>query len=202
MSRRAGIVLAGGRSSRMGRPKGELPWGETTLAGHVVGVVASAIDGPVVVVHARGQALPDLGPDIETAIDALPGRGPLEGLAAGLRAVAGRADAVYVSATDVPFLSAPFIRLVLAALDDDRQAAVPVVAERMYPLSAAYRLDVLSVAERLLVEGRRRATDLLEEVDVRWLDEPTLRVADPELGSLVNVNTPEDYERALARART
>lgn len=196
-----GVILVGGRSSRMGRPKDELPWGETTLAGHVVDVVAAAVDGPVVVVHAPGRA-PTLRPGIETAADAQSDRGPLEGLAAGLRALAGRADAAYVSATDAPFLSEAFVRLVVASLGDEHRAAVPVAGDRMYPLSAAYRLDVLPVVERLLAEHRRRATDLLDEVAVRWLDETTLRTADPELRSLVNVNTPEDYERALALRST
>jgi molybdopterin-guanine dinucleotide biosynthesis protein A len=182
----------------MGRPKASLPWAKTTLVAHVAGVLAGSLDGPVVVVRAPGQALPELAPAIELAEDAHPGRGPLEGLAAGLRAVGDRADAVYLSATDVPLLRPAFVRAVVGSLADG-DAAVPVVGERIHPLAAAYRVTILPVVERLLADGTLRALDLLEELCVTWLAEDDLRPADPELASLRNLNTPEEYAAALAR---
>jgi molybdopterin-guanine dinucleotide biosynthesis protein A len=182
----------------MGRPKASLPWDETTLVARVAGVLAESLDGPVVVVRAPGQALPELPAAIELAEDARPGRGPLEGLAAGLRAVGDRADAVYLSATDVPLLRPAFVRAVVDSLGD-ADAAVPAVGERIHPLAGAYRVAILPVVERLLADGRLRALDLLEEVRVTWLTETALRPADPDLASLRNLNTPEEYAAALAR---
>ena len=89
----AGLILAGGRSTRMGRPKAALEWHGSTLLRRVVGLVARAVDGPVIVVRAPGQELPGLPREVEQVEDAREGRGPLQGLAAGLRAVEGRARA-------------------------------------------------------------------------------------------------------------
>ena len=119
----AGIVLAGGRSSRMGSPKAALEWHGSTLLRRVTGVVARAVDGPVVVVRAPGQTLPELPPGIEVVEDPREGLGPLQGLAAGLRAIEDRADAAYLSATDVPFLHPGFVRAVVRALDRRRSTS-------------------------------------------------------------------------------
>src|SRR3954452_16774490 len=98
----AGIVLAGGRSSRMGRPKAALEWHGSTLLRRVCGIVGRAVDGPVVVVRAPGRGLPALPAAVEIVDDAREGRGPLQGLAAGLAAVRDRSPVAYVSSTDVP----------------------------------------------------------------------------------------------------
>jgi molybdopterin-guanine dinucleotide biosynthesis protein A len=197
MSRFAGMVLAGGRSSRMGYPKAGLRWGSVTLVEHVSSILAAALDGPIVVVSAPGQELPRLD-GVEVVEDARKGRGPLQGITAGIHAVGARAEAVYVSATDVPFLRPAFVTAV-ASLLDDADAAVPKVAGRIHPLAAAYRVSVLPVVDRLLAEDRRRATDLLDEITVRWVTEAELRAVDPALESLENLNTPAEYEAARRR---
>jgi molybdopterin-guanine dinucleotide biosynthesis protein A len=184
----------------MGRPKATLEWHGSTLVARVAAVLLEAVDGPVVVVGAPGQILPGLPESVEATEDASGGHGPVEGLAAGLRAVQGRAGVVYVSATDVPLLRPAFVRLVAASLSGGVDAAVPRVGGRMHPLAAAYRTSLLPVVERLIAEQRMRATDLLAAVPVRWLTEDELRRADPDLDSLRNLNTPEDYAAARARA--
>ena len=114
------MVLAGGRSSRMGTSKAALEWHGSTLLRRTVGIVARAANGPVVVVRAAGQELPDL-PDGTTVVeDPRPGKGPVQGIAAGLAALSGRAEAAYVTSTDLPFLHPAFIRRVLRALDEPR----------------------------------------------------------------------------------
>src|SRR5687768_14902369 len=77
--RTGGIVLAGGRSTRMGRPKAALEWHGSTLLHRVAGIVGRVVDGPVVVVRAAGQELPGLPPGARTVEDAREGRGPLQG---------------------------------------------------------------------------------------------------------------------------
>ncbi|MGQ0577248.1 MAG: NTP transferase domain-containing protein, partial [Pseudonocardia sp.] len=82
----AGVVLAGGRSSRMGSPKAALEWHGSTLLARAAGVLARVVDGPVVVVAAPGQELPALPAGVEVARDPVGGRGPVPGIAAGLGA--------------------------------------------------------------------------------------------------------------------
>src|SRR5713226_6818959 len=108
MAASAGIVLAGGRSSRMGTSKAALEWHGSTLLRRVTGVLARVVDGPVVVVRAPGQALPALPPQIDVVDDPREGLGPLQGLAAGLAATADRAEAAFACSTDLPFLHPAF----------------------------------------------------------------------------------------------
>ena len=205
MAQAAGIVLAGGRSSRMGTPKAALEWHGSTLLRRVVGVAGRSLDGPVVVVRAPGQALPELAEGVEVVEDARDGRGPLQGLAAGLAAVRDRAHAAYASSTDVPLLHPRFIHRVLAALDDDVDVVLPEVGGFRHPLAAVYRTGLVDVVERLIAEDRMRPAFLFEACRVRRLDadallaDPALAALDPDLDSLLNLNEPADYEAARAR---
>src|SRR5687768_6025554 len=99
----------------MGRPKASLEWHGSTLLRRVVGIVGRGAEGPVVVVRAPGQSLPSLPAGVDVVTDAREGRGPLQGIAAGLAALDGRAEAAYISSTDVPLLHPSFVRRVLAA---------------------------------------------------------------------------------------
>jgi molybdenum cofactor guanylyltransferase len=205
-ARTAGIVLAGGRSTRMGRPKASLEWHGSTLLQRVVGIVARAVDGPVVVVRAPRQELPSLPPGVCVVEDAHEGRGPLQGLAAGLTAVAGDAKLAYVSSTDVPLLHPAFVAAVLAGADrEDVDVALPVAQGFKHPLAAAYRTSLLAEVEELIMSDRMRPAFLFERCRVRELGESDLlrdaqlARADPELLSLRNLNNPAEYEEARAR---
>jgi molybdenum cofactor guanylyltransferase len=205
MSVAAGIVLAGGRSSRMGTPKAALEWHGSTLLRRTVGIVARVTDGPVVVVRAPGQALPELPAAVEVADDPREGLGPVQGLAAGLAAVAGQAEAAFVCSTDLPFLHPAFVRRVLRAVADGADVGLPVARGYPQPLAAAYRTTLAPVAGRLVAEQRLRPAFLFEECTVTRLDEaalrgdPILAALDPDLDSVVNVNEPGEYQAARAR---
>ena len=205
MAEAAGIVLAGGRSSRMGTPKAALEWHGSTLVRRVAGIVGRSVDGPVVVVRAPGQTLPALPEGVEVVEDAREGRGPLQGLAAGLAAVRGRAPAAYVSSTDVPLLHPRFVRRVLAALDDDIDVVLPQIGGFPQPLAAVYRTGLADVVERLIAEDRMRPAFLFEASRVRRLDaealleDRTLAALDPDLDSVLNLNERRDYEAARTR---
>jgi molybdenum cofactor guanylyltransferase len=205
MASTAGIVLAGGRSTRMGTPKAALEWHGSTLLRRVTGIVARAVDGPVVVVRAPGQSLPALPESVEVVEDAREGVGPLQGLAAGLAALEGRAEAAYTSSTDAPLLHPAFVDRVLRALDDDVDVVLPNARGYPQPLAAAYRTSLRERVEELLAADRIRPAFLFEECRVRRIDDAelladrTLAAADPELDSLVNLNEPADYDAARAR---
>jgi molybdopterin-guanine dinucleotide biosynthesis protein A len=201
----AGIVLAGGRSSRMGTPKAALQWHGSTLLRRVAGIVARGVDGPVVVVRAPGQALPALPSGIEVVEDAREGRGPLQGLATGLGALDGRAEVAFASSTDAPLLHPAFVRRVVGALDDEADVVLPRAGGFPHPLAAAYRTALRERIEALLAADRLRPAFLFEECRVRRLDEPALladpllAALDPDLDSVLNLNEPSDYEAARAR---
>ena len=200
-------MLAGGRSTRMGRPKANLEWHGSTLLHRVTGIVGRAVDGPVVVVRAPSQELPALPPGVRVVEDAAEGRGPLQGLAAGLAAVADTAAIAYVSSTDVPLLHPAFVRAVVrAATSEDVDVALPVVHGFKHPLAAAYRTSLAPSVEELIAEDRMRPAFLFERSRVRELGEDDLlsdrelAAADPELLSVLNLNEPDEYERARAQA--
>ena len=200
----AAIVLAGGRSSRMGSPKAALDWHGSTLLRRVTGIVARSVDGPVIVVSAPGQALPALDGAVEIVTDEREGRGPLQGIAAGLAAVGDRAPVAYVSSTDVPLLHPAFVGAILQALGDDVDVVLPEVGGYRQPLSAAYRVDLLGTIDDLIAADRMRPAFLFERSRVLHLTEPdllkigALNRLDPGLRSVSNLNEPADYERAHA----
>lgn len=195
----AGIVLCGGKSSRMGWPKGSLPFGDELMLQRVVRLLQEVVE-PVVVVAAAGQELPLLPGGVIVARDQRPARGPLEGLRAGLSAIGDRAVAAYVTGCDFPLLQPSFVRQVLAELSTC-DVAVPVEGELHHPLAAAYRTCVLGEIERLLERDRLRTTFLLQQVTTRRIPVDQLRGSDPELLTLRNVNDPGEYVETLRVAR-
>ena len=97
----AGIVLCGGKSTRMGVPKATLPFGPETMLQRVVRLLGTVVD-PIVVVGARDQELPALPPAVLITRDERDARGPLEGLRAGLTALPAAADAARASGKEKP----------------------------------------------------------------------------------------------------
>jgi molybdopterin-guanine dinucleotide biosynthesis protein A len=198
------VVLAGGRSSRMGEPKALLEWHGSTLLRRVVGLASRGCEGPVVVVRAAGQQLPDLPAAVRVLDDEQEGRGPLQGVAAGLAALRDEVEHAFVCATDLPFLHPRFVRRVVRAVEA-RDVALPVVGGFRQPLAAAYRTALADRAHALLAQDRRRVTYLLEDAEVAALDEAALledagvRAADPQLDSVLGVNDRTAYEQARAR---
>jgi molybdopterin-guanine dinucleotide biosynthesis protein A len=217
----------------MGSPKAALEWHGSTLLRRTVGIVARAAEGPVVVVRAPGQPLPSLPDDVIVVEDPREGKGPVQGIAAGLAALEGIADLAFVSSTDMPFLHPAFVRRVLRALaagtapetaHTDRappyaalpdvappdlapppDVALPVARGYKQPVAAGYRVALAGLAGRLVKEDRLRPAFLFSECAVAQLDDaalladPVLAALDPDLDSVLNVNTPDDYAAARAR---
>lgn len=205
MAKAAGVVLAGGRSSRMGSPKASLEWHGSTLLWRTVAIIGRATDGPVIVVRAPGQELPALPPGTEVVEDPQEGQGPVQGIAAGLAALADRAEVAFISSTDMPFLHPAFVRRVVRAAQDGADVGLPMARGFRQPLAASYRTTLAPAAERLVASGRLKPAFLFDECTVAMLDEealradPVLAALDPELESVVNVNEPADYQAARAR---
>ena len=157
VSRIGGIVLCGGRSSRMGQPKALLPVGNEVMLQRIVRLLSSVVE-PIVVVASADQELPELdfpGCDIRIAHDPVAYRGPLAGLAVGLATLGTDVDAVYASACDAPLLQPAFVQAMIAALGE-AEVAVPFDGHYHHPLAAVYRSSVLPMIEELLVADRLR----------------------------------------------
>ena len=191
------IVLAGGKSTRMGTSKALLPFGPETMLQRVVRILREVLS-PIVVVGAAAQTLPPLDADIIITRDERGERGPLEGLRAGLKALPADVDCAYVTSCDVPLLEPGFVRQMI---DFTRgcDVAVMEIDGFAHPLSAVYRRTVLPYVEELLAEDRLRPAFLFELVRTRRV-RPDEITADPGLQTLRNLNTPDDYRRALADA--
>ena len=191
------IVLCGGKSSRMGRDKATLPFGPELMLQRVIRLLGEVVEThQIVVVAAPGQSLPELPAGVTVAHDDRAERGPLQGLAAGLRAIADRADAVYVTSCDVPLLVPGFVRCMFELLGD-HDIAVPRDGQHHHPLAAVYRPSVLAHVQRLLDADRLRPRFLFDEVHSREILTEELRSVDPQLTTLENLNSPEDYLAAL-----
>ncbi|HEX4150490.1 MAG TPA: molybdenum cofactor guanylyltransferase [Pirellulales bacterium] len=192
------IIVCGGRSSRMGWPKALLPFGPETLVERMVRILGE-ICGEVVVAAAADQpwALPPLTARIVR--DRQGEHGPLEGLRVGLASLVGRSRCAFVTGCDTPLLLPAFVRRVVQ-LRGSHQASVPLVGGYFQPLSAVYHVDVVPAIDGLLERERRGLVDLLDRIDTRAIAADELTSVDPQLQSLRNLNTPDDYLAALAEA--
>jgi molybdopterin-guanine dinucleotide biosynthesis protein A len=197
----------------MGYPKAWLPFGPELMLPRIVRLLGEVVE-PVLVVAAPEQDLPPLPADVLIVRDRREGRGPLEGLSAGLAALAGAAgsdlaEAAYATSCDVPLLSPAFVQRLVSlcegrkAENDDMEnydLVVPYVGGYYHPLAAVYRVGVLAEIDRLLLKDRLRPAFLFEQVRTRVVGEAELRDADPGLQSLRNLNHPADYFTALKLA--
>lgn len=186
----------------MGVPKLALPFGPESMLARVMRLLGEACR-PIVVVAAPGQDLPHdvdvRGGGIIVARDRQEGRGPLEGLLAGLSALPHDVDAVYVTGCDVPFLAPAFVRRMFELLGDN-SIAVPVVDGFQHPLAAVYRPTLIEVIEALLATDRRAPKYLFDTVPTRRVEARELVDVDPSLATLENLNRPEEYLAALKQA--
>jgi molybdopterin-guanine dinucleotide biosynthesis protein A len=189
-----GIILAGGKSRRLGTDKASLIFDGRPLLDIVIerlsGVCSEVIVASGRAAEGRKTPLP-----VRFVADLAPGRGPLGGVQAGL--AAATAEFALVVACDMPFLN-PGLLAYMASLPRRYQALVPRAAGRWHPAHAIYARSCLSTVEELLARRNSSMRDLLSRLDVRELSEDELRRHDPEGLSLFNVNEPRDLERARA----
>lgn len=198
--RKGAIILCGGQSTRMGRDKATLPFGPEVMLQRVVRLIGEVVPiDQMVVVAAANQSLPPLPSGVCVVRDDRPERGPLEGMAAGFRALATKTEANYVTSCDVPLLVPAFVERIFDLLGD-YDIAVPCDGELPHPLAAVYRSSVRAPIERLLAADRLRLRDLFDEVRTREIPVEELRGVDRSLSTLRNVNLPGDYEAALITA--
>lgn len=202
--RLGGLILAGGRSRRMGRPKESLPFADTTLLGWQCRALASCTAPVVVVARDRRQALPGLPAGTDVVADKEPDLGPLAGIAVGLARLRdahgfATADAAFVTGCDLPWLNAAAVRWLADRLGD-ASVVMPRARGVLQPLAAIYRLRLLPHVDALLAAGERTPRTLANADGAIVLDEFELRAFDPTLRWLDDVDDAADYlaaQRAL-----
>jgi molybdenum cofactor guanylyltransferase len=182
----------------MGQPKATLPFGPETMLQRVVRLLGTVLS-PVVAVAAQGQTLPELPAGVIVTRDERKGKGPLEGLRAGLAALPGSVELAYATSCDVPMLEPAFAERMIE-LANGYDIAVMEIDGFAHPLSAVYRRTVLPHIENLLAQERLRPVFLFEAVRTRRVRAEEMAAVDPQLHTLRNLNTREDYLAALAEA--
>ena len=187
----AAVILAGGRSRRMGRDKAELALGEDTFLSALVRRYRPLFGRVWVSVSRSGVRLPA---GVEELPDLRPGQGPLAGLESAF-AAAG-AEMVFLTAVDLPFGDPALARRLMERMGGAEACLIRRKNGRLEPLFALYRACCLPAITTCLDQGRRAVGALLDRVDCRLVEEEELRGFDLER-VLFNVNTGEDYRRAL-----
>ena len=177
------LVLAGGESRRMGRPKAWLEVGETTLLRWMVDRLGPAFS-EVMVSFAEPEQLEEHVP-YRLVFDRRRAAGPLAGIEAGL--MAARHEVTFAIACDMPYVTREIAQMAVAAARGC-DAAMPRFGVRAEPVCAAYRRSSLPAVTAALDAGRLRAADICAHLDVTWMEG-----LDPDL--FRSLNTLDDYLR-------
>ncbi len=198
----AGIILAGGRSRRMGRDKALLPSPNAsplTFVEHLAVLLTECCREILLVARDEASggeyAFVCQHQNARLVYDRAADQGPLMGLYSGLQAISF--SHALVLAVDLPFVQHPLLSW-LSAFPLTDEMLIPRVQGIPQVLLARYPRTLLPAIEACLQAGRRDPRALLTKAPVRFLEEGQLREIDPELRSFVNVNTPEDFERISA----
>ncbi len=189
------IVLAGGRSSRMGADKAALPIGGVTMLARVVAALGRDF-GEVAVISGTLVTNQDselAQPFVRIMRDSVAFEGPVKALRLGLATV--QTGVAFACACDLPFVNAA-LAAALCAMAERCDAAIPMVHGRLQVLHAAYRKSCLPALDAMIARGGRRLQDLAPRLNARIVSEAEVLAYDPDLLSFFNVNTPEDFARA------
>lgn len=193
------IILAGGRSSRMGTDKALLPLTNaphSTFLAHLAATLSPLCDEVILVARDAAQAAHYrvAAADNRIITDKVPDNGPLMGIYSGLSAI--QAAKALVVAVDMPFAQTALVSMLLARAGTD-VITVPVVNDIPQVLFAVYPRSLMPLIETTIAQGRRDPRSLLASSPVQYIDEAQLRMVDPQLRSFINVNTPEEWREYL-----
>lgn len=187
----SGIILAGGKSARMGTDKALLKVGPYYIIERISRVLSMMVD-EIIIVTDRPERYAKYGD--RTTFDIMPGNGPMGGIHAGL--VEAAHPWVLVTACDLPFISTSVGRLMMQCADG-YDVVVPRYRGYFEPLYALYNKNCIKVFEQHLTKGLIKITRLYEEFNTRYLEEEEMLQVEPHLERVFfNLNTPEDILKA------
>jgi molybdopterin-guanine dinucleotide biosynthesis protein A len=186
------VILAGGRSTRMGRNKALLPLPgkeHLTFVEHLASILTPLCSETILVARDPADAANYRLPGVQVVADKVPAQGPLIGLYSGLSVIHTRR--ALVVAVDMPFIQPALITFLLSQ-PQTNALLIPLVNNVPQVLLALYPRTILPLIEECIQQGRRDPRSLLRVAPVQYIEETQLRSVDPELRSFINVNTPED----------
>jgi molybdopterin-guanine dinucleotide biosynthesis protein A len=193
-NQRTCIILAGGKSVRLGRDKIMEAVGGTSLL-ELVAARVQALVGEIIIVVGEERSLPELGRSgsTRTVADIHPGKGSLGGIYTGL--AASKTFYNLIIAADMPFLNPSLLGYILE-VSEGFDFVLPRIDSFFEPLHAVYSKNCIEPAELLLKQGKMVITELFNYVKVRHVEEEEIDRFDPRHLSFFNINTQEDLERA------
>jgi molybdopterin-guanine dinucleotide biosynthesis protein A len=198
------VILAGGRSSRMGMPKAALPFGATTVVERILDQLRPSFDEIVLSLAPEPNELFPVEraianrADLIVVRDAEPWAGPVPALARAFGAA--NSEILFACSCDLPLLDAR-VAVALCAMVGTHDAAIPEIGGHLQPLHAAYRRESAAAAlAAMAAAGEARLRTIAERIDARRVGEAELRALDPELRSFIDIDTAADYARALRLA--
>lgn len=184
----AGILLAGGRSSRFGSNKALALFRGRPLISHAARLLADLFAETLLVTNSPADYDFLNWP---MSADIFPGAGPLAGIHAALTKVA--ALRLFVVGCDMPLVQEPLVRLLCRA-DEEWDAVVPALKGGLEPLCALYHKRCLPAVEANLLSGNHKLHTLFDQIRSRKISEEELRCHDPQLLSFLNINRHRDLE--------
>jgi molybdopterin-guanine dinucleotide biosynthesis protein A len=189
-----GIVLAGGRSSRFGSDKMAADYRGRPLLLSAIDAVSAVADDILLVLAPEADPPGGLAAGVRIARDPAAYGGPLRGLAAGLASVT--TDLALVAGGDMPRLSSSVLRKMCRTIESSDVDAVALLeGTKRRPLPLVLRSRVRETVDDLLERGERSLKSLLEAVRVSDIPEATWRSIDPDGGTLLDVDRPEDLPK-------
>ena len=187
------IILAGGKSLRLGRSKFLEIIEDKSLIQWVVDHLAT-LSTEIIIATARGEAIPcSSAVEIKTVADMYPGKGPLAGIYSGL--MASSSSRAIVVGCDTPFLSVGLLEY-MTQTSPTFDIAVPRIKDKVEPLCAVYSKNCLAPIQELLEQNELRIIELFRMVKVKYVGEDEINSFDPEHLSFFNINSQADLERA------
>ena|SRR5208283_5830455 len=182
----------------MGQPKASLDFGGITLLTRLVIELKRRFDEIVIVAAPESAGQPHIEiAGLKIVYDETAFAGPLDALRRGLDAVTDQV--AFACSCDLPLLDSD-VAMAIVAMLGGFDAAIPVIGEKLQPLHAVYRKRCASALGTLAARGESRLSAIADAVNTRRVGERELKAIDPELRSFFNVNTPDDYQRALEMA--
>jgi len=193
------IVLAGGRSSRLGHNKVFKTVGDQNLLDLVIKCVTPLSSETILVASSENAPVQSgIYPGLRTVFDIYPGKGPLGGIYTGL--LASKSSHNLVVASDMPFLN-PALLCYMMQISSDFDLVVPRVGDMVEPLHAVYSRNCLKHMEHLLKHGELPVRRLFSMVRTRFVEADEIEKFDSDHLSFFNVNTRADLQKAEKIAR-
>jgi molybdopterin-guanine dinucleotide biosynthesis protein A len=187
------IILAGGKSLRLGRSKLLETIGGKSLIQRVIDRLV-IISTEIIIATAHGEPIPcSSAAKIRTVADIYPGRGPLVGIYSGL--MASSSSQAIVVGCDMPFLSVSLLEHMVQTLADS-DIALPRIGAMVEPLCAVYSKNCVAPIKKLLEQDERRISKLFSMVKVKYIEQDEINRFDPEHLSFFNINSEDDLNMA------